>query len=397
MSRRVALLLWICVHATLALDDPIIEDSDLNTLELLEKYGYPAENHTVQTEDDYFLNIHRIPRPNAKPVLLMHGLLDSSATWVIMGPEKGLGYWLYDQGYDVWMGNVRGNTYCRKHASYTPDDSEFWDFSFHEIGIFDLPKIIDHVLEQTDSTQLHYIGHSQGTTSFWIMGSERPEYMEKIQFMQALAPVAFFKDCKSPPLNFLGATPLSSTLLLQMLGANEFLPQTEFTETVSAAVCDGTEFGARLCSNTLFLFTGFDKEQLNETMLPTILGHAPAGASTKQILHFGQMKSLNDFRKYDYGPFENQLRYKNFLPPKYKLENVNAKVALYYGLNDWLAQPGDVTTLYFKLPNVQFKYLVDYPKFNHLDFMWGIDARELLYNRMLESMRYYENEQEINL
>lgn len=49
------------------------------------------EVHHVTTMDNYILELHRIGRPNATAVLLAHGLLDSSATWVLMGPQKGLG------------------------------------------------------------------------------------------------------------------------------------------------------------------------------------------------------------------------------------------------------------------------------------------------------------------
>lgn len=45
----------------------------------------------MTTKDEYILAMHRIPKPGAPPVFLMHGLLDSSATWIIMGPEKALG------------------------------------------------------------------------------------------------------------------------------------------------------------------------------------------------------------------------------------------------------------------------------------------------------------------
>lgn len=45
----------------------------------------------MQTEDGYILTMHRIPNPGGTPVLLVHGLFDSSATWVLMGPGKSLG------------------------------------------------------------------------------------------------------------------------------------------------------------------------------------------------------------------------------------------------------------------------------------------------------------------
>lgn len=104
--------------------------------ELVTKYEYPLESHTITTKDNYILTIHRIPhgKNNAeetnKPVVyLMHGMLCSSADWVLMGPEKGLAYILADLGYDVWMGNARGNTYSRKHVSLEPDyDKSYWKF-----------------------------------------------------------------------------------------------------------------------------------------------------------------------------------------------------------------------------------------------------------------------------
>jgi lysosomal acid lipase/cholesteryl ester hydrolase len=65
--------------------------------QLLTKYGYPAETHTVLTADGYFLTLHRIPygRRNITqhryPVILQHGVLGCSADWVILGPDKALG------------------------------------------------------------------------------------------------------------------------------------------------------------------------------------------------------------------------------------------------------------------------------------------------------------------
>lgn len=59
--------------------------------------------------------------------------------------------------------------------------------------------MIDYVLaKNTDFQKVHYIGHSQGTTAFFVMASERPEYNDKILMMNALAPIAFMSNCRSP-------------------------------------------------------------------------------------------------------------------------------------------------------------------------------------------------------
>ena len=63
--------------------------------------------------------------------------------------------------------------------------------------------MIDYVLEKTGNKKIFYIGHSQGTTTFFTMASELPHYNDKIVSMHALAPVAFCRNMISPPLRFL--------------------------------------------------------------------------------------------------------------------------------------------------------------------------------------------------
>ncbi|KMQ86674.1 lipase 1 [Lasius niger] len=58
---------------------------------MIRKEGYPAEAHVVKTEDGYLLTLHRIPNDNGSlPVLLQHGLLSSSADWLVLGKGKAL-------------------------------------------------------------------------------------------------------------------------------------------------------------------------------------------------------------------------------------------------------------------------------------------------------------------
>lgn len=82
--------------------------------------------------------------------------------------------------------------------SLKPTSSAFWKFSWHEIGYYDLPAMIDYVLKETKVPKIQYIGFSQGTTVFWVLMSTRPEYNEKVAAMQALAPVAYIGNIKSP-------------------------------------------------------------------------------------------------------------------------------------------------------------------------------------------------------
>jgi pimeloyl-ACP methyl ester carboxylesterase len=70
--------------------------------------------------------------------------------------------------------------------------------SWHEMGVSDLPAVIDYILEITGSEQILYGGHSMGTTMFYVLASQRPEYNSKIRVMFSLAPVAFMSHLKSP-------------------------------------------------------------------------------------------------------------------------------------------------------------------------------------------------------
>nr|XP_012236042.1 PREDICTED: lipase 3-like isoform X2 [Linepithema humile] len=375
---------------------PILSDAELTTLELVDKYGYNGELHKVITYDGYILELHRITgRSNSsvvqKPVaFVMHGILGSSAIWVLSGPEKSL-----DAGYDVWLANARGTMYSRKHRHLSIQDKKYWDFSWHEIGTRDLPAMIDYVVNTTGREKLFYLGHSQGTTTFFVMAAELPEYQKNIQAMFAMAPVVYCGRMPSPVMQFLAKFSCSINALLKLIGKYEFEPTSEAMNIFKKIVCAEDTITQSLCSNLLFLITGFDSEQLNKTLLPITLAHIPAGTATKQMMHYAQLINSGilvgpgKFRQYDYGPFGNLKEYGWLIPPSYNLSKIQVPVSLHYSTNDWLANVKDVHKLYKELGNPYGKFRVPFEKFNHLDFMWAIDVKELLYEKILSLMTHF--------
>lgn len=119
-------------------------------------------------------------------------------------------------------------------------------------------------------------------------------------------------------------------------------------------------------------------------MFPVVLGHYPAGVAAKQVKHFIQIIKTGRFAPYSYSSNKNMALYRDHLPPRYNLSLVTVPTFVYYSTNDLLCHPHDVESMCDDLGNVTGKYLVPMKDFNHMDFLWAVDVRKLLYNRMLQ-------------
>lgn len=119
-------------------------DAKLNFHELCNEYGFAYEEHTVTTEDGYILTVFRIPgkigesesNVTKPPVLFQHGIMDSAYCWIINYADVAPAFVASRAGYDVWLGNSRGNTYSLGHTTYdhNKDEAKYWDFSWYEMG-----------------------------------------------------------------------------------------------------------------------------------------------------------------------------------------------------------------------------------------------------------------------
>lgn len=150
--------------------------------QITQENGFASENYTLTTPDDYILSLYRIPGKlnntnTEKPVvLMMHCQEGDMMEWLWNDADKANALMLAREGYDVWLGNNRGNVYSNTHKTLTIYDKAYWDFYQQDMGEKDLPTFIDFILETTGKEKISYVGHSEGTTQMFLAGSLLPDY-----------------------------------------------------------------------------------------------------------------------------------------------------------------------------------------------------------------------------
>nr|XP_056705583.1 lysosomal acid lipase/cholesteryl ester hydrolase-like [Euleptes europaea] len=358
----------------------------MNVSEVICYQGYPSEDYEILTEDGYYLTIYRIPfgkknqTRDPKPVvLLQHGLFTEASSWIANMANNSLGFILADAGYDVWLGNSRGTSWCQKHQNFSINQDEFWDFSFHEMAMFDIPATINFILQKTGQKQLYFIGHSQGTTLGFIAFSTFPKLSQKIKMFVALAPLVSFKHTSIPQIRLLLFLP--ETFIKKIFISNDIIFSRKSVRDTVFKLCD-TVFMKKIC---LYLFSsgGLNTANTNMSRADVYLSHLPDGGSVKTILHWRQVSASGLFRYFDYGS-ENQAKYNQSFPPSYHLEDMPVQTAIWSAEKDPIADPKDESLLLPQISNLVYYH--SFSDWNHWDFVLGLNAPQRLYYKLIELM-----------
>lgn len=353
-------------------------DVNLNSIQLISKYGDVPQRHTVVTEDGYLVNVVRIPN-NGPVVLFVHGIGDSSDSWLVTGPSSSLAYQLSSLGFDIWLYNARGNKYSKGHIKNIPD-KRYWNFGYEEMGSQDLPAVIDYITSISKQPTIYYVGFSQGTTLFLIMCSLRPEYNDKIKQAILLAPVAWLSNTKHPYLGWFAHNHNFIKSFLDGLGVYNIFEDTFLQRLIHAKTCREGVPERIFCELEYALSYGLKNlTNLNTDRLPVISTHIPAGVSTKSFVHFFQIYLSKRFQRFDYGAVRNKMLYSSAQPPEFSVSQITAPVNLFVSDSDWFSTVEDVKILRKRMPNI-----VNYVEFNrsldftHLEFVYGERAKSFV-------------------
>jgi len=260
---------------------------------------------------------------------------DSSDAFVLHHEEKSYSYVLANSGYDVWLGNNRGNKYSRNHTVLNPDkDNNYWNFTFQEMGKYDLPAMFEYILNQTNKKNLTYFGHSQGTMQIVAAASENTNYfVDKVNGVIALGPVAKLGNLSSKLVYFLAKVGFDK--MLDFINIHEFLANSTSLAELSAFVCEKMLF---ICDGIVGLMADSNPLDDDQEKLPVYLTHYPSGSSLKAFSHLLQSIRSDKFAKYDYGKDVNLLYYGKSTPEEYDLKRITGmKFCLFVGKDDKMA------------------------------------------------------------
>ncbi|GLV35301.1 uncharacterized protein CBL_01549 [Carabus blaptoides fortunei] len=305
-------------------------DVDLSVPDVITRHKYPLEVYNVTTQDGYILQVFRIPRgkynvnttiKSRQPIFLQHGIFVSCSVYVINGNES-IAFMLADNGYDVWLGNSRGSAYGKGHIKFSLNDDKYWNFSYHEMGIYDLPNTLDLVNNITGRNDVIYVGQSMGTNLPYVYAADFPEHAkQRMKLIVNLAPTVFLVGLRTPSII---VTPFWQLILSlsRKLRVNELLPKSTALKSFSSAICLKSGYKVVLCETLLFLLFGFDYEYFKPELLPMLLGHIPAGSSLKTLVHLAQGVVTKEFAHYDHGTYLNMEYYNSTNPPIYNLSRL---------------------------------------------------------------------------
>lgn len=401
--------------ATLGEDDPAPTETkttlhnSLNTdartcQDVITELGYPYEAIHVITSDGYVLLLERIPRRDSrKAVYLQHGILDSSMGWVSNGVVGSPAFAAYDQGYDVFLGNLRGLV-SREHIEKEISSQKYWRYSINEHGTEDIPAMIEKIhqvksaelkisqpdLEEETNDDQHYklcaISHSLGGAAMlmYVITSRIEEKSHRLSRLILMSPAGFHHDSSlvftAFEYMFLPLAPILACFVPAF-----YIPTRFFRMLLNKLARDFHNYpavGGLVQTLMSYVVGGDSSNWVGVIGLPHYNMNDMPGVSFYVAHHLAQMKRARRFRMYDYGSASANMDAYGFPEPLDLGENygfIDIPVDLVAGKKDNVIRPSMVRKHYKLMKEAGVE--VSYTEFEyaHLDFTFSHHEELLAY------------------
>ncbi|XP_017777242.1 PREDICTED: lipase member K-like [Nicrophorus vespilloides] len=334
-----------------------------NTWDMVQRHGYPIEKHNTVTKDGYILTIYRIPHGKERsfggqPVYLLHGTLSSSEMWVNIG-NKSLAFKLADRGYDVWIGDARGNFNSLGHIKHDIDSNEYWNYTLDDLAYYDMPAVLNYISNETGKGgEIIHLGHSQGSLVALMYASRLPSHAKShLKGLVLIGPVTYIR-------------PVSNLITKMYSVLTSLIPYVGDRSNAITRFCTMNSYFFNICIKILDLSCGSTKDTYVLEDMPIFFSYCLYQESTKPINHIAQLGNSQRCQMYDYGPKGNLEVYQSDYPPEYNISRINIPTYLFVGENDTIASPKHGEFIYRNL-TIQEKGLFVLKGFNHVSLFYS--------------------------
>lgn len=359
-------------------------------VEMCKLYGYQAEEHIVKTTDGYLLGIHRIGGPKGsnwrnesapfpKPVVyLHHGLLMNSEIWVAnIDPNRCLPFVLAEMGYDVWLGNNRGNKYSKKHVTYNQNSTAFWNFSIDDFALYDIPDTINYILYIVNQRDLVYVGFSQGSAQAFATLSINPELNKKVRLFIALAPAMAPPGLKNTVVDSLMRA--SPSLIYLFFGRKAIMKSATYWQSIMYP-----PLFIRTIDSAISSLFNWGSKNITYAQKLAAYPHLYSYTSVKSVVHWFQIIRSGRFHMYDDDgeSFFGQGNKYFYRVASFPTQNITSPILLLYGKSDSLV---DIDVMVSELPEGTAS--IGFDTFEHLDMIWGQSIDKLIFPYVFSALK----------
>ncbi|XP_040999286.1 uncharacterized protein LOC121245072 isoform X2 [Juglans microcarpa x Juglans regia] len=386
--------------------------------DVITELGYPYEAIHVVTADGYVLLLERIPRRDArKAVYLQHGIMDSSMGWVSNGVVGSPAFAAFDQGYDVFLGNLRGLV-SREHVDKNISSRQYWRYSINEHGTEDIPAMIEKIhqvktselklgqpeLELETDDQLYKlcaVCHSLGGAAMlmYVITRRVEEKPHRLSRLVLLSPAGFHDDSNFVftivEHLFLVLAPILSPFVTSF-----YIPTRFFRMLLNKLARDFHNYpavGGLVQTLMSYVVGGDSSNWVGVLGLPHYNMNDMPGVSFHVALHLAQMKHSGKFQMFDYGSASANMEVYGSSEPLDLGEYywlIDIPVNLVAGRKDKVIRPSMVRKHYKLMKESGVNVSYNEFEYAHLDFTFSHHEELLAY--VMSRLRLVDHTQKLS-